>query len=222
MEPKRPSLTTRFRRRRIFVGLFVLIALVYWFGFPTLDAFELDFPVNRANLVQLVRSKGKSGGASAQVPEIYGLLHLVTSHDTENEHILAGTDGFDPTKPVDMQVYAAGKRNVDWDERKREIDQRFPLVVFSKTYCPYSKRAKTLLESYRLSPPPKVIEVDLRDDAEHLKQLLTRLTHHATFPNINLLGTSLGGSDQLQGLHHDGRLRRMLEDAGMVVGNADV
>ncbi|KAF7294759.1 Glutaredoxin domain protein [Mycena indigotica] len=222
MEPKRTTLSSRLRRRRLLIAVLVLLGVVYLFGFPSfaLDAFDLDldFPVNRANIAQLVRSKTKN--VQVQVPEIYGLLHLVTSADTEDQHIMAGT--FDPTKPVDMQVYASGKTNLDWAQRKREIDEQFPLVVFSKTYCPFSKRAKALLETYHLTPPPKVIEVDLRDDAEHIKQLLTRLTQHSTFPNVILLGDSLGGSDQLQALHKDGRqLRNMLQTAGIGVGNTD-
>ncbi|KAG9073778.1 hypothetical protein FRC06_011159, partial [Ceratobasidium sp. 370] len=47
-----------------------------------------------------------------------------------------------------------------------------PVVVFSKTYCPYSKRAKSLLASMHLEPPAFVVEVDLRHDADTVKALL--------------------------------------------------
>ncbi|KAG8687397.1 hypothetical protein FRC11_007297 [Ceratobasidium sp. 423] len=59
-----------------------------------------------------------------------------------------------------------------------------PVVVFSKTYCPYSKRAKNLLSSLKLEPAPYVVEVDLRSDSDTVKALLLRLTGHGTFPNI--------------------------------------
>ncbi|KAF7322089.1 Glutaredoxin domain protein [Mycena kentingensis (nom. inval.)] len=226
MEPKRPSPFTRLRRRRIFFALFALVAVLYFFGFPRLDAFDFDLElpggVSRANIVDLVRAKGKSPIEVEDVPELYGLLHLVTSADSEDQHILTGAEDFDPTKPVAMSVYAGGKK-LDWGKRRQEINQRFPLVVFSKTYCPFSKRAKKLLATYQLSPAPTIVEVDLRDDAEHIKTLLTRLTSHSTFPNVILLGTSLGGSDDVHALHNDGRrLKKMLERAGLVVGNADI
>ena len=32
----------------------------------------------------------------------------------------------------------------------------------SKSYCPYSKRAKNLIQTYALDPPPRIIEADLR------------------------------------------------------------
>lgn len=47
-----------------------------------------------------------------------------------------------------------------------------------------------------------------------IKHLLTRLTQHATFPNILLGGKSIGGSDRLQQLHADGTLKTSLEGAG--------
>ena len=31
-----------------------------------------------------------------------------------------------------------------------------------QTYCPYSKRAKAILENYHLTPAPFVIELDIR------------------------------------------------------------
>jgi len=32
----------------------------------------------------------------------------------------------------------------------------------SKSYCPFSKRAKNLIQTYALDPPPRIVEVDLR------------------------------------------------------------
>lgn len=42
-----------------------------------------------------------------------------------------------------------------------------------KSYCPYSRRAKSLLQTYSLDPAPRVIEVDLRGKC-HLHSLLLR------------------------------------------------
>ncbi len=54
------------------------------------------------------------------------------------------------------------------------------LTVFSKSYCPYSKRTKALLTS--LNATFTVYEVDLRPDAHNLQPLLAQLTRHKTFP----------------------------------------
>ncbi|KAJ6538880.1 thioredoxin-like protein [Mycena vulgaris] len=203
------------RRRRFIVVVIALVGFIYFFGSPfRLPAALKDVSgISRANIAHFVKPKGKT---AVKVDEIFGLLHLVTG-DSEHEHILGHADGFDPTKSVDMALYAAGNEDIDWNERVQELNERHPLVVFSKSYCPYSKRAKALLATYDLSPPPKIIEVDLRDDATEVKHVLTRLTHHSTFPNIVIRGKSVGGSDQLQALHGDKSLRRILESAGMAI-----
>ncbi|KAJ7502376.1 thioredoxin-like protein [Mycena galericulata] len=210
--------STPIRRRRFIVVIVALVGFIYFFGSPfhLPEALkEVSGTVSRANIAHFVKSNSKT---PVKVDEIFGLLHLVTG-DSEHEHILGHTESFDPTKPVDMAVYAAGsgKDDVDWNQRVRELNEQYPLVVFSKSYCPYSKRAKALLATYDLSPPPKIIEVDLRDDATQVKHVLTRLTQHATFPNVIIRGKSLGGSDQLQAHHGDKSLRRMLEGAGMSI-----
>jgi len=143
-----------------------------------------------------------------------------------------------PEKPITLAWYALGSiakagvrerwragrgsshsaTSSGWDERLRVLREEHPLVVFSKSYCPYSKRAKKLLATYDLTPPPKIIEVDLRADMSHIKTILTRLTHHSTFPNVILNGRLLGGSDDLIRLHEEGVLRRVLQESGVSVG----
>ncbi|KAF8678449.1 hypothetical protein RHS04_05265 [Rhizoctonia solani] len=91
-----------------------------------------------------------------------------------------------------------------------------PVVVFSKTYCPYSKRAKSLLSSLKLEPAPYVVEVDLRSDSDTVKALLVRLTGHGTFPNILVRRKSIGGSDDLARLHESGELIPLLATAGLI------
>ncbi len=98
----------------------------------------------------------------------------------------------------------------------------------------YSSSAKKLLESYNLQPPPKIIEVDLRgkihfhgyvltvfhsffflsEDGPVIKEILTRLTHHSTFPNIIVKGKSIGGSDNLRDMHKQGALENIFLGAG--------
>lgn len=145
--------------------------------------------------------------------EIYGLLHFVTSDD---DRMLSHSVKVDPVAPIDLTVYLGGDQP-DWKSHMRRLREEYPLIVFSKSFCPFSKKAKKLLEAYNLSPPPKIIEVDLRDDGDFIKLILTRLTAHSTFPNIILNGQELGGSDDLHTLRAQGKLKKMFENAGMTV-----
>ncbi|KAI8087996.1 thioredoxin-like protein [Gilbertella persicaria] len=95
------------------------------------------------------------------------------------------------------------------EEIKGLIEQH-RLIVFSKTYCPYSRKAKQLLNTYDLKEPLTVIEVDLRDDDYQVKMVLKQISGRDTFPNIFLNNHTLGGSDDLEILHETGQLTALL------------
>lgn len=60
------------------------------------------------------------------------------------------------------------------------------------------------------------------EDGDILKMILQRLTARATFPNTILRGKTLGGADDLQRLHYEGRLKQIFEDQGVrVLGNVE-
>lgn len=106
------------------------------------------------------------------------------------------------------------------------------VIIFSKSYCPYSKRAKKLLlETYKITPAPYVVELDLLtsankdsesdepkkfahpDDEEshltlgkRLQNVLAANTGRSTVPNILVNGKSIGGSDDIAELDRTGEL----------------
>lgn len=53
-------------------------------------------------------------------------------------------------------------------------------------YYSFSKRAKSLLASYQLSPTPFVVELDQRSDGPVIQEILARLTGRRTVPNVLL------------------------------------
>jgi hypothetical protein len=124
--------STPIRRRRFIFVLLALVGFIYFFGSPFRlpTALKDASGISRANIAQLVKGKPKT---PVKVDELFGLLHLVTG-DSEHEHILAHMESFEPTKAVDMAVYAAGDEEIDWNERVQELNERYPLVVFSKVH----------------------------------------------------------------------------------------
>ncbi|GAA5849285.1 hypothetical protein JCM9279_006436 [Rhodotorula babjevae] len=115
-------------------------------------------------------------------------------------------------------VYAAGEAARPKSALEVQLERmvrRVPVVVFSKTTCPYSKRAKERLESLGLRPAMHVIEVDQRPDMPQLKGLLRRRTNHATWPNIVVGSRSIGGADDLERLLDSGELGEMLDEVGV-------
>ncbi|KAH9957347.1 hypothetical protein BC827DRAFT_1094096, partial [Russula dissimulans] len=104
-----------------------------------------------------------------------------------------------------------------WPARVKHLNAEAPLIVFSKARRLIFILAKAVLALYDLVPPPKVIEVDLRDDGDFIKAVLTRLTGRSTVPNVILRGKSIGGADDITAMHKEGRLRQLFENAGLKV-----
>ncbi|KAI8325877.1 thioredoxin-like protein, partial [Martensiomyces pterosporus] len=95
----------------------------------------------------------------------------------------------------------------------RQLIRRNRVMVFSKTYCPYSKRAKALLAKYKSDRGLDfaVLEADLEADPMAVKAALNRISGRATFPNVFVDGRSIGGSDDIQLLHKNGELAALLQ-----------
>ncbi|KAI1505267.1 thioredoxin-like protein [Biscogniauxia marginata] len=79
-----------------------------------------------------------------------------------------------------------------------KIFKKSPVIIFSKSYCPYSKRAKgVLLEKYTIDPTPYVVELDEHPLGKQLQAKLGEMTGRKTVPNIMINGKSVGGSDEI-------------------------
>ncbi|WWC69142.1 glutaredoxin [Kwoniella pini CBS 10737] len=130
-----------------------------------------------------------------------------------------------PTKAYLKKIGGRGMErlleDIDGGEEDDEIfdngwaefaNKRYRVVIFSKTHCPYSKKAKSIFGEYHISPAPFIIELDQRSDMDKIQTLLQRITGRRTVPNVLLDFASIGGSDDVTLLHSEGGLQRRLED----------
>ncbi|KAL4999537.1 thioredoxin-like protein [Aspergillus recurvatus] len=95
-------------------------------------------------------------------------------------------------------------------------DRYSTVIIFSKSYCPFSKKAKTvLLERYSIAPAPFVVELDQHPLGPQLQSLLGENTGRRTVPNILVNGRSIGGGDDIVALdEHDELASRLKSLAG--------
>lgn len=78
---------------------------------------------------------------------------------------------------------------------------RHIVIIFSKSYCPHSARAKRiLLEKYTIVPAPYVVELDNHPLGQGLQDALEKSTGRRTVPNVLINGRSIGGGDDVQAL----------------------
>lgn len=89
------------------------------------------------------------------------------------------------------------------------------VIIFSKSYCPYSKKAKSiLLDQYSISPKPFVVELDQHPIGSELQGLLAQNTGRRTVPNVLVNGKSIGGGDDITALDQSDELASTLRQMG--------
>ncbi len=98
------------------------------------------------------------------------------------------------------------------------------VIIFSKTYCPFSKKAKhILLEKYNIVPAPHVVELDTHPHGPGLQALLGKSTGRKTVPNVLLMGKSIGGGDDIEELDQTDTLITKIKDmAGSRITEAEL
>ena len=86
--------------------------------------------------------------------------------------------------------------------------KEYPVLLYTKSTCPFSQRAKQLLKLANVSA--HVIELDTRDDGGPIQEALNTVTGHKTVPNITIWGEFIGGCDDLLRLYSSGALKEKL------------
>ncbi|KAB8229308.1 60S ribosomal uL6 domain-containing protein [Aspergillus alliaceus] len=103
-------------------------------------------------------------------------------------------------------------------EVKTELNRilkKSPIIVFSKSYCPHSARAKSiLLDKYLIVPVPYVVELDQHPLGQPLQALLAENTGRRTVPNVLVSGRSIGGGDDVTALDEKNELASILKKLG--------
>ncbi|KAG2659873.1 glutaredoxin-like [Panicum virgatum] len=98
--------------------------------------------------------------------------------------------------------------------KAKEIVASTPVVVISKTYCPFCTRVKQLLA--QLGANYKAVELDVESDGSDLQSALAEWTGQRTVPNVFVKGERIGGCDATMAMHNGGKLVPLLTEAGAI------
>lgn len=142
------------------------------------------------------------------------VVHYASPKDSDDGVAKVGNVG-----PQASHALAGDKDETDEDHRVQdalnEILRKGPIIVFSKSYCPYSKKAKHILQDlYEISPPPYVVELDLHELGSGLQATLGRMTGRRTVPNVLINGKSIGGGDDIEALNDEDKLASTVSSLG--------
>ncbi|KAE9376914.1 hypothetical protein N431DRAFT_187233 [Stipitochalara longipes BDJ] len=100
------------------------------------------------------------------------------------------------------------------DAELNSILKKSPIIIFSKSYCPYSKKAKKIFNQYIIDPAPFIVELDQHPLGTQLQAALHVMTSRKTVPNILINGVSIGGGDDVADMDSTDILIEKIRDLG--------
>lgn len=145
---------------------------------------------------------------------------ILKNDDRETEEIsIAGrtkmTVPKDRNNPEKQDQASGPDEHMEVKTELNRILKKSPIIVFSKSYCPHSARAKSiLLDKNSIVPVPYVVELDQHPLGQPLQALLAENTGRHTVPNVLVSGRSIGGGDDVTALDEKDELASILKKLG--------
>ena len=85
------------------------------------------------------------------------------------------------------------------------------VLVYSKSYCPFAKATKDLLQSKGITA--KIYELDQMDNGDAIQEILATISGQNTVPNVYINGKHIGGNSEVQDLNEAGKLEETINSA---------
>ncbi|MCJ1293271.1 hypothetical protein MMC34_004825 [Xylographa carneopallida] len=146
---------------------------------------------------------------------------VLSENHVEGRPKLKGGEKWDVSSGKESALGEKEEEKVKTEEEKdvelelNSILKRSPIIIFSKSYCPFSRKAKiVLLEKYLIVPAPFVVELDKHPMGPQLQDTLTQMTGRRTVPNVLISGKSIGGGDDVEQLDNQHELINKVKSMG--------
>lgn len=130
------------------------------------------------------------------------------------------TEESDAEHDIEMELNSILKKSPSeylrnsYSQRRGNANSR-AVIIFSKSYCPHSQRAKhILLDMYTIVPAPYVEELDQHPLGSELQAALEKSTGRRTVPNVLINGKSIGGGDDIANFDAEDKLIETIKSLG--------
>lgn len=107
----------------------------------------------------------------------------------------------------------AGTSDGDLEAMIKAKNSDNPVMVYSKTYCPYCSEVKSLFTKMEVGA--KVVELDTLADGDDVQAALQGVSGMRTVPQVFIGGTLVGGCDDTVSAYKSGNLMDMLDAVGV-------
>lgn len=156
---------------------------------------------------------GNDNHASNTRTDLRKMDHVAAAANSEQGDIQSDSDH----TPVNCDLVS--------EDCIRSIVAVYPVVVFSKSFCPYCRKALEALSLAGVSEGSDkllVIELTKHSNTQDIQSTLQQMTGRRTVPNVFVAGTSIGGGDETHALQQSGKLKPMLVEAGALGDHKDI
>ncbi|KAK9336937.1 thioredoxin-like protein [Lipomyces starkeyi] len=115
-----------------------------------------------------------------------------------------------PTASISRR-YSVETMAAKYQTQVKELVSANPVMVFSKSWCPYCRQAKQTLDNENVEHTD--LELDQIDVGDAIQSAIYELTSQRTVPAIFIGGNFVGGNSDLQALKRNGQLKALLQQA---------
>ncbi|PVH87178.1 hypothetical protein DL98DRAFT_405734 [Cadophora sp. DSE1049] len=179
---------------------------------------EDDKEASRARLKEAAQIAKDNANLKAPKPDPPSKVVGIGSAAEGAEKSVAGRKKFSAGGSEAQVPVKEEEKESQEEEVKAEFNsilKKAPIIIFSKSYCPHSARAKgILLEKYLIDPKPFVVELDQHPLGAQLQAKLADLTGRKTVPNVLINGLTIGGGDDVAELDSSRKLVDKVRDLG--------
>jgi glutaredoxin len=81
-----------------------------------------------------------------------------------------------------FDIDMSSKTSLSASEHIQELIHKYPIVIFSKSSCPYCRKAKNILSKYKLDNKYYVLELNKLSNTNEYQTELQKLTGDRTVP----------------------------------------
>ncbi|OBA24796.1 glutaredoxin-domain-containing protein [Hanseniaspora valbyensis NRRL Y-1626] len=127
-----------------------------------------------------------------------GAKGVIYKEEEENEEEVIENNTTTDNKELTLPEAAA--------KEFENLTVNYPIIIFSKTYCPFSKGLKELFANFDITPSLKIVELDTHENGAALQEHIAEKTGRKTVPNVIIPNNnlqSLGGFDDFKSMTHE-------------------
>lgn len=112
---------------------------------------------------------------------------------------------------INSGINMSSKTSLSASDHIQELIHKYPIVMFSRSTCPYCRTAKKVLSKYKLGDKYYVLEINELPNTDEYQKELQKITDDKAVPQVFIDGKCIGDEEDLENLEKEGGIKRFVE-----------